>query len=337
MQIELKITRLKEEGQGLSKEINETQNQLAGATARLETIGKTLDFPDKKAALDEIGKKQTRRVELQNCIIEAEKRWKDLEEKMKAETAAIEALKQQLGQGGPDTGLEELLLKQKKITGVYDDFTERFRKVKSRIDWNKDVRHKIQGKRKELGEKETEYLGYQNLSDTANGDLKGKQKLAFEQFIQATYFEHIITEANKRFDYMTSGQYVLLRQSEAADQRSQTGLELDVLDHYTGKVRSVKSLSGGESFKASLALALGLSDVIQRFAGGVQIDTMFVDEGFGALDSESLEQAMKILNNLTEGTRLVGIISHVAELRDRIDKKIIVTKGIRGSSVRLEY
>ena len=107
-------------------------------------------------------------------------------------------------------------------------------------------------------------------------------------------------------------------------------------DNYTGKKRSVKTLSGGESFKASLALALGMSDMIQRFTGGIQLDTMFVDEGFGALDPESLEQAIEVLLALTSGSRLVGIISHVGELRERIDKKLVVQKGVTGSTISLE-
>ena len=115
--------------------------------------------------------------------------------------------------------------------------------------------------------------------------------------------------------------------------KSKTGLDLDIFDYYTGRCRSVKSLSGGESFKASLSLALGMSDVIQSSAGGVRLDSMFVDEGFGALDDESLDQAVNALNKLTEGSRSVGIISHVAELKERIDKKLVVKKGREGSCV----
>ena len=122
------------------------------------------------------------------------------------------------------------------------------------------------------------------------------------------------------------------RQTDTDDRRSQSGLELNVIDHYNGSERSVKTLSGGESFKASLSLALGLSDEIQASAGGIQLDTMFVDEGFGSLDEESLEQAMKALNGLTEGNRLVGIISHVQELKARIEKQIVVTKEKAGGS-----
>ena len=114
--------------------------------------------------------------------------------------------------------------------------------------------------------------------------------------------------------------------------QSQSGLELDVIDHYNGSVRSVKTLSGGESFQASLSLALGLSDEIQSMAGGIRLDTMFVDEGFGTLDEEALQQAIRALAGLTEGNRLVGIISHVPELKERIDRQIVVTKDRAGGS-----
>jgi len=131
---------------------------------------------------------------------------------------------------------------------------------------------------------------------------------------------------------MSDGQYELKRRLTAEDHRSQSGLELDVIDHYNGTERSVKSLSGGESFKASLSLALGLSDEIQSYTGGVQLDTMFVDEGFGSLDEESLQQAIRALTELTRGNRLVGIISHVAELKTKIDRQILVTKEKSGGS-----
>ena len=153
-----------------------------------------------------------------------------------------------------------------------------------------------------------------------------------ETFIQMTYFDRIIERANTRLVVMTDGQYELKRRAKAENNRSQSGLELDVIDHYNGSERSVKTLSGGESFKASLALALGLSDEIQSSAGGIKLDTMFVDEGFGSLDETSLQQAMRALAGLTEGNRLVGIISHVAELKERIDKQIVVTKEKTGGS-----
>ena len=151
-----------------------------------------------------------------------------------------------------------------------------------------------------------------------------------------TFFDRIIQRANTRFMTMTQGQYDLKRHEGTSGGNAKSGLELDVIDHYNGTIRSVKTLSGGEAFKASLALALGLSDEIQSSAGGIQIDTMFVDEGFGSLDSESLTQAIHALNSLAEGNRLVGIISHVAELKEKIDRQIVVKKEkSKGSSVQV--
>jgi exonuclease SbcC len=206
----------------------------------------------------------------------------------------------------------------------------------NRISQNDTLSKQIKSKLNDFSEAEKEFALLRRLSATANGDLTGKRKLAFEQYIQASYFSRILNEANKRFSFMTSGRYALIRRESASNLRSQTGLDLDVFDNYTGKSRSVKSLSGGESFKASLSLALGLSDIIQSYSGGIKLDTMFVDEGFGGLDSDSLEQAVTILNSLADGNRTVGIISHVAELKERIDKKIIVSKGRNGSSIKIE-
>ena len=163
-----------------------------------------------------------------------------------------------------------------------------------------------------------------SLSDTANGKLSGKERISLETYVQSAYFERIIQRANTRLMVMSNGQYELRRRTTYSGS-AQSGLELNALDHYNGTERDVRSLSGGEQFKASLSLALGLSDEIQESAGGIQLDTMFVDEGFGSLDESSLQQALKALNELTEGNRLIGIISHVADLK-KIDRQIIVTK-----------
>ena len=132
---------------------------------------------------------------------------------------------------------------------------------------------------------------------------------------------------------MSENRYILIQQDEVDNLRRQTGLEIDVYDNFSGKPRTVKSLSGGEGFKASLALALGLSDVIQSNSGGIHIESMFIDEGFGGLDANSLEQAIGVLNSLTQGDRLIGIISHVPDLNERIDKKIYVKKTMTSSEI----
>ena len=169
------------------------------------------------------------------------------------------------------------------------------------------------------------------LASTAGGTLSSKQKIRLEAYIQMNYLDAILVHANTRLMQMTAGQYELERVG-AENQRSQSGLDLGVIDHYNGTRRSVKTLSGGESFKASLALALGLSDEVQSAAGGIRLDTLFLDEGFGSLDDESLEQAIRVLAGLTEGDRLVGIISHVAALKERIDKQVVVKRPAAGGA-----
>ena len=152
-----------------------------------------------------------------------------------------------------------------------------------------------------------------------------------ETYIQTTYFDRILQRANLRLMKMSGGQYDLKRRRKAENMRGQSGLELDIIDHVNGTERSVNTLSGGEAFLASLALALGLSDEVQM-STGIKLDTLFVDEGFGSLDSESLSKAYNTLAGLTEGNRLVGIISHVTELKERIDKQVVVTKRKTGGS-----
>ncbi|MEG0618137.1 MAG: SMC family ATPase [Bacilli bacterium] len=206
-----------------------------------------------------------------------------------------------------------------------------------RISNNKEILMKIKDYYDKFIKLDKEYSDYKILSDTANGTLNGKPKLLFEQFVQATYFNDIIRVSNVRLSQMTDGRFELIRKDKRDNLKDKLALELDVIDNYTGKIRDVKTLSGGESFKASLALSLGLSDIIQSYAGGIVVETLFIDEGFGSLDNESLDQALNTLNDLSEGNRLIGIISHVTELKERIDKKIIVSKTPSGSNLKIEY
>lgn len=230
---------------------------------------------------------------------------------------------------------EKLALRQDALKQEKAIYEEVVSQTSQRYFANGRTLNKIKDSMEEKDKLEQRYLMLSSLSKTANGELPERQKLAFEQYVQAAYFQKVIAQANQRMSRMTNGRFELLRKEIPEDNRSQSGLELDVMDYYTGKLRSVRSLSGGESFKASLSLALGLSDVIQSYAGGVQIDTMFIDEGFGTLDSESLDQAISALAALTTGDRLVGIISHVPELKEKIDKKITIQKSVTGSKVVL--
>lgn len=228
--------------------------------------------------------------------------------------------------------LEQALKEQEQRRKALNDARTR---ITGRLNANRstmaDVRTACQ--RLEKAQKRQQLI--QQLDATANGKLSGglgKQK--FEQYVLATYFADAVEAANQRLFAMTGGRYQLeCHQMTAAE--TQAALDLDVLDNYTGKLRSVGSLSGGETFQAALALALGLSDVIQNYAGGVELDVLFVDEGFGTLDAESLEQAVATLHSLVQGRRMVGIISHVPELKSRIENQLVVTKTPGGSTVAL--
>ncbi len=206
---------------------------------------------------------------------------------------------------------------------------------RERLRTNRDILARISDKQAEQQELEQQTAALRELSQTANGELTGKQKLMLEQYVQAVYFERVLQRANLRLRDMTQGRYEMQRRRRAENNRSQTGLDIDVLDHYTGRCRSVKTLSGGESFLGALALALGMSDVIQSYAGGVRVETVFIDEGFGTLDSNALEQAIGVLARLSDGDRMIGIISHVAELKDRIGRQIVVERSTAGSTAQL--
>ncbi len=208
---------------------------------------------------------------------------------------------------------------------------------------NQQVQRDVTSYQQQRAECESQWQQLNSLSATLNGKMTGKKRVNLETYIQMHYFDKILQRANTRLLHMSRGQYELQRDTMQNDDNrtgnSKTGLDLEVKDYYSGRLRSVKTLSGGESFMASLALALGLADEVQSSAGGIQLDAMFVDEGFGSLDDSALQQAVETLQGLSEGHRLVGIISHVHELQEMIDKKIIVKKSLglqgNGSEVKL--
>lgn len=228
---------------------------------------------------------------------------------------------QEIGQLTKDTLARKASLYQEK-----QEVSKKRDSKYNALSTNRDIFQKVKAKQEDIARVEKKYTWMRSLSETANGNIRGKQKIELETYIQMTYFDRILSRANIRLLTMSSGQYELIRQEDSENLRGKAGLELSVIDHYNATQRSVKTLSGGESFEASLALALGLSDEIQSNAGGIQLESMFVDEGFGTLDEESLQQAMKAFVRLTEGNRLVGVISHVPQLKEQIEQKIIVTK-----------
>ncbi|MBQ8067432.1 MAG: SMC family ATPase [Solobacterium sp.] len=319
-----KQTALKASLSGMNVEIKNTSD-------RIDALKKKLPFSSKAEAQQKINELRRQADTIEKEIEQAEEAYRKAgEEIVKLETAAGEQKK--LIEGKEDIDIAKETARQNALRDAIKETNDKLVTVQTRRNINEGVRDKIQSQSGEQEKIEAELKWVKALSDTANGNVSGKDKIMLETYIQMTYFDRIISRANVRLMTMSDGQYELVRRKEASDRVHQSGLDLDVIDHYNGSVRSVNSLSGGESFKASLSLALGLSDEIQSSAGGIHLDTMFVDEGFGSLDEESLENAMKALNSLTEGNRLVGIISHVAALKERIDDQIIVKKDRTGGS-----
>ena len=311
--------------------------QMASADASSQSLAEQitalqekLPFDSKSSATAHRRNLEQERKTLQTALETAEKNHASCKERLTSLRASVQQLKQQL-EDNEETDIQEQLEKKTGLQARKDAILKEQKTVHSRLTANQANQKNIRSKLEVLTELEEKQKWLRALSDTANGTIKGKEKIMLETYIQTTYFDRIVARANVRLMKMTGGQYDLKRRKSADTMRSQTGLELDVIDHYNGTERSVKTLSGGESFKASLALALGLSDEIQM-STGIRLDTLFVDEGFGSLDPESLNQAYNTLAGLTEGNRLVGIISHVAELKERIDKQIVVTKEKSGGS-----
>ena len=299
--------------------------------AEIDTYSADLVFAGEKEARKQQEKDEKQKSRLENLLRETKERYDAGKTDLAERKARIDQLKKQISEKEVPAK-EDLLSEKRELEERSKNDGEKAKRIFTRLSTNNDILEHIKGGAAELSELEHHYQWVKALSDTANGRLAGKEKIMLETYVQTTYFDRIITRANRRLLTMTGNQYELRRRKTADSNQSQSGLELDVLDHYNGSLRSVKTLSGGESFKASLSLALGLSDEIQSSAGGIRLDTMFVDEGFGSLDEESLRQAIRTLLDLSENSRLVGIISHVAELKERIDKQIVVTKEKTGGS-----
>lgn len=249
--------------------------------------------------------------------------------------AAIEEIEEQL-QGSTAAEFDVLTAELAKRTEERKALSQSAAEVSARLERNRAASSAVKQVMTELEVFGKRLSEAKSISDTANGTLSGKEKLTLETFAQIRLFERIIRRAGIRLMKLTDGQYELTRRRESGHQ-GKSGLDIDVIDHWNGSVRSVKTLSGGEAFKASLALALGLSDETEEECGGVVIDSMFIDEGFGSLDEESLTQAVDMLASLSGDGRSIGIISHVSELRERIDKQLVVKKsGTRGSEVTVK-
>jgi exonuclease SbcC len=330
--LDKEIPKIQEKQKSFSDEISTLNTQKASDeafisenTKRVTSIKSELDFESADLAKDKLKEYTNLSNDIKNAIEKSKNDFDDIKSKydtQKGKKASLEnALKE-----FKEIDLASLNEKSLKLNEYKKDVDKTAKSLYSRIESNKLLVDDISEKRDILKEYDDKYVWLKALSETANGDISGKEKITLETFVQMTYFDSIIRKANIRLLTMSDGQYELVRRSDAETLKKNEGLALDVIDHFNGSSRSVSTLSGGESFMASLCLALGLSDEIQSSNGGIKLDTMFVDEGFGSLDGEALDRALSALTSLSQGNRLVGIISHVDVLRDRIDNKIVITK-----------
>ena len=330
--LEMQIGKTQTELTTITDQINQNQQQTAAEKSRYEQLQKQRENMEKELGertkeeiLSQIQLKTEEQKKLEIHYKTVTEAREVLEKRMTELDSVIASLTEQLKES-ISISAEELNAQKENFAQQKKSLSENRDEIHARLEINSDMYEKIRRQQTELLKTETRWKWMKSLSDTANGTITGKARIMLETYIQMQYFDRILARANIRLMTMSSGQYELVRRKENKSRVGKTGLELDVVDHYNGTVRSVKTLSGGETFQASLSLALGLSDEIQSSSGGIQLDTMFVDEGFGSLDEDALDQAIRALKDLSQGSRLVGIVSHVAELKERIDKKIIVTK-----------
>ena len=328
---EKQLSAMEEPLAAAQKENAAAQSALSALRAAVDDLRAGIKYENAADAERKKTSVLTRQAEIREARESAEKAFRAAEQRLSAEKGRVEQLNKLLA-GAPSADPAGLAEAKERLTSKKNEILQKRLVLNSRITANESAKNGIDEKTAELDERNARWTWMKPLTDTANGTLSGKERISLETYVQMTYFDRILARANAHLMRMSGGKYDLKRCESAAKLNTQSGLELNVIDHYNGSERSVKTLSGGETFLASLSLALGLSEEIQSSAGGVQMDTLFVDEGFGSLDEETLRQAMRALRELSEGDRLIGIISHVSELRREIDRQIVVTRSPDGAS-----
>lgn len=333
--LDARLTTLAEDKEKTLAALSDAKVRMGSAQAARDELAATLPFSSLKEARMMLAQLKERKAKLDAAKMAAEQAVADVQEAIKQAVARHQALEEQIARTSSIDKQAEQASFDAASSTLSQLESERDALI-SRLNANKRIAASLGSIAQQSASIEEQFGSIAQLADVACGNLSGVDRISFETYVQGIFFDRIIAAANKRLDLMSSGRYELLRRSDAANRKAQSGLDLDVFDNYTGKARDASSLSGGESFQASLSLALGLSDVVQSSAGGVQLDTMFIDEGFGSLDPDALQQAIRMLSTLSGGGKLIGIISHVEELKEAIDRKIVVTASRAGSTVSLD-
>ena len=329
--IQQKLSSSKDISAKLNVNIENNNVRISERKSELARKSESLPFENISMANQEITRLKSCIDSINTSIERSEKNFNDSKNEISRLDGELKKIRESIAEcpkidvSAENIRLASLNQEKTRITGEKE-------KLKSRIDNNIQQKKNITQSGKNIENIYHRFQIIKPLSDAVSGNISGKEKISLEVYVQGKFLESIISRANTRLRIMTDGQYMLMRSTEKSGGNKKDGLELDIYDFWGGAQRSVRSLSGGESFMASLALALALSEEIQSNAGGVYIDSMFVDEGFGSLDEKSLQQAVKALSDLSDGERLVGIISHVSELKNRIEHQISVTKDHSGNS-----
>ena len=332
---EEKLSLIADEKSKKKEQLDKDQGMLSPLKTQFAEMKSKLPYPTRQELNEEIAGLKKEALMIQQEHDNAKLAVDKVEKEISTLDGQVKTLEQQL-KDVPVLDEEKLRSEQSDLQKRESDLQKQTKTLATRLKINKDAQRTLTELQQQMAELELRTAMVKELADTAGGTLSGREKVKLETYVQMAYLDRVLAYANKRYMRMSNGQYELKRRTDADNRRSQSGLELNVVDHNTSKERSVNSLSGGEAFMASLCLALGLSDQVQAANGGIRLDSLFVDEGFGTLDSEALRQALAALRDLTEGDRLVGLISHVSELDDKIDSKIVVTKDkVSGSRVKI--
>lgn len=343
-QLVLRLTQIEREVTGYEGRLEELNRLKWGEAERLRLLGEQLEFEharlseataELQATLKNVGLTESifmeYRVHVEQLPELRERQTAELEEGVRLEHA-VKALHEKIGdRPRPDLGRLETRLNEENRS--FESLSEQLVIADAQLKRHHYIVSEWNMLRERTDEDQQSLETIKLIADTGRG--QNPQKLTFETYVQTAFFDQILHAANVHLDQMTSGQFQLERKIETAKGNAKSGLELLVFDAYTGQSRRVQNLSGGEGFKASLSLALGLAEVVQQLSGGVSLETMLIDEGFGTLDAESLDQAIELLMSLQTSGRLVGVISHVQELKDRVDARIEVKKSRSGSTIQL--
>lgn len=327
------IAKSEEELSELRIEEGKTETELKEKQNFIETLKSKLSYNSKADAENQINRLSLLITQIEKQISDA-KQAKEFLEKKAAELSGQLHQAEQLENSFKDINEAEILQQQKELKERNESLESIHNSLLPVYSSCKNSIASIEKAFMEISKIENKRRMVSDLASIANGAVSANGKVRLETYVQAAFFDRIIARANRRFLSMSSKQFELIRNVSVENHRSQIGLDLNVIDHHNGSIRAVNTLSGGEQFQASLSLALGLSDEIQESSGGggIHLDSMFIDEGFGSLDSTTLDKAMTSLSGLTKNDKIIGIISHVEELKNKIDSKIIVSKDINGNS-----